>query len=95
MDLALPCVGLARRGHYRCARHTAFDAETWNDAKRHGGERLWSDATDFGLRDGVAYPSSNRGESFGMLTVTRSLDPLSESEAATLAPYMANLSGEV
>jgi LuxR family quorum-sensing system transcriptional regulator SolR len=65
---------------------------TWKAAKEMGGDKLWSDAADFGLNVGVAHPSWNRTGSFGLLTLARRKGPLSAEEQRVVAPQLAWLS---
>lgn len=41
------------------------------------GQQLWSDAADCGLRIGLAHPSWDRLNTFGLLTVARESEAIS------------------
>ncbi|PCE27496.1 hypothetical protein BWP39_03060 [Paraburkholderia acidicola] len=62
---------------------------SWVEARPAGGDRLWNDAADFGLKHGLAHPSWDRLAMFGLLTVARESDPVSAAEFASISPYLA------
>jgi LuxR family quorum-sensing system transcriptional regulator SolR len=52
----------------------------WGDDTFASAQNLWDDARDFGLRVGWAQSARDIGGAFGLLSLSRSADPLTEKE---------------
>jgi LuxR family transcriptional regulator, quorum-sensing system regulator SolR len=52
----------------------------WGDETFASARNLWDDARDYGLRVGWAQSARDMGGAFGLLSLSRSADPLTEKE---------------
>ena len=72
---------------------TRLTTINWAEAQSAGGDRLWAEAADCGLRVGLAHPTWDRMSMFGLLSVARESKPITPAEFEFVAPRLAWISG--
>lgn len=60
----------------------------WSDVVFARAPELWSDAQAVGLRVGVAQASWGSGGAYGLLSIAREAEPISESELSRIRPRL-------